>query len=177
MSVADERERLRAPAYHEAGHAVAAHMQGYRLRAVSIVATQGRLGYCRLASPGLETLLERAPRGRGLTPTHAVHLHALVVISLSGSAALRLAGLSVGSESDDVTARRLIQRLLGVNLGEQESGDRLLARLTGEAETLLRTHWNAVERVAEALLWFRALSGQRVHDLVDSVAESRPASS
>src|SRR3954467_12752704 len=109
-----ERARLRPAAYHEVGHAVAAHLLRFTLRAISIVPGAGYAGRCsvdELHSEAVVPGLEETPRRD----------EELAVVAAAGRAAQRLIGI-VGGEIEGGRADTR-DGVLVAQIGRRVAGD------------------------------------------------------
>lgn len=158
------RAQLRATAFHEAGHAVAAFRERIPLVRVTIAAGDGYDG---------ETIPARG-RGRSMrehedvTPYQTLRLLALVRFSLAGGIAQRRAApRSMRSHHAEEDRRRAIN---GVSLALGVDGTVLEAYVHAvrvQTEAMLNgPWWNAVEALAAALLEENTLRGEEAESII-----------
>lgn len=156
MNVPTEPEQQQVPdleraAYHEAGHAVAAHILGLQVMEVSVelsvTGSDGqRWGHCRCTP---------SPDGNEYATVHsageaAVFLHCGVREPIDEDA-LRVVGIAHSQFGDD-------PQRVGTFIDEVQL----------EAQGILERHWAAVQAIATALLRYRTLHGQRAKEIIDS---------
>ena len=138
-------------AYHEAGHAVAAHVLGIEVKSVSIVEEEGTLG--RSISP-----LPRDfdPYAQGAEEVMRSHL----VVGVAGAASEELlTGKLLSIKGKDLEgATKLLMSLAAVGAQTQEDGE--WARK--KAKSTLRYNWESVRALAEALLEHRELDREQI---------------
>ena len=136
-------------AYHEAGHAVIAHLYGIGVERLSIVPRAGT-GAPRATAP--------APAS-GTRGQIAAVLGGGIANDLHGDSGAFRAG-----EQDRARARALA--LDGA--GDATRADALLEEVRRETNTRLREPetWARVEAVAQALLWERTLAGENLRVLL-----------
>lgn len=139
--------------YHEAGHAVVAHLLGRRVTSVSAMSDDdlaaGRAGFTSYAPVDLS-------RARRAT------IERSIVIALAGGIAERLMDPAApGEDADDLARIAVWSRLVsGVDPTE----------LRSRSEKLVREHWPAVEAVADALVWDDHLDGRALRAVLRGVA-------
>jgi len=154
-------------AFHEAGHAVMAHLCGRRLTQVEIDGDRHRSGSC--------TFLQHDPDPEeavdSLVP--GVHLERELLCLCAGMVCEQIlcdeepcSGADFDEHSRDIGQ--------AIHLALQVVGrcDRVLPYLEAVHEhvrELMQRHWQAVEALAAELLAHRRLPGFRVHRLVTSV--------
>jgi hypothetical protein len=167
----------RASAYHEAGHAVAAHVLGLPIVGVDIVLRPDESGEASgtcLIKPwaplsGLEGQAKQLARDQLVK-------HQLVLL-LAGPAAQRLYAPRSrirSSGSRDYKEAGVLAGLAGY-IGAR---DALLHWGAIEARELVRLHSHLVESVAEALLEHKELDGDRAREIIeDAEAVMRDAAS
>lgn len=153
-----------ATAYHEAGHAVAAHLVGIRVLSAGIEPAEGFLGLVAHEGVGAE-LLAVAQGSAPLTLALRARLEAHVLMLLAGSIAEhRQRGRRdhIGSSQDHARALDWLERVSGT----PAEAEAYAAWLGHRAEGLLTLGWAEVERLAAALLEQGSLAGETVHALV-----------
>lgn len=150
-------------AYHEAGHAVAAHSLGGMIHRVSIVSTERYEGVC-------EFHLTRVFQSYSAHPV-INQLTCQIVISLAGPAAqARFAPESCEPEhpqDDHLNAREFmvpLAGLLGHSLPDFTHYESLADRFVSAPENEV-----AIEALAEALCRCRRLSGTKAAGIIDEV--------
>jgi hypothetical protein len=166
-----EGER-RAAAYHEAGHAVADYVLGWRLRRVTIRPRRYALG--RTVRGGRRG--EAHPKGFSGKRYRRWLAEADCVSSLCGPVAERVAaGREPFLTPDAAGKRRLTPGGDWERVGRvltalaQESGEPLAGvagRVTERAAVLLGTHVSAVRALAEALLVGRTIRGAEAERII-----------
>jgi len=143
-------DSLENVAHHEAGHAVAAHVLGCRIKSCS-------------CTEGTEDTLGSMPYSRGLHPQGIEWLRTRSVISQAGPAASHIGGfLATGDEHDwwDTYWRhwRAVEDLAWTGSFERWLAD---AKLT--AGDIVRQHWQGVQRLAGVLMERGCVPGPLVH--------------
>ena len=154
---------LASIAYHEAGHAVVMLGLGFPVASVSIVPEADTLGRVVPAVPPPAAAPEPP-----LTTTQLALVHMAAAITfVAGAEAERLAGyVPAGCESDVESADGVEDRVWDLT-GVEPWRWRHIAR--HEAERYLVANWQAVERLAAALLVERALSGERAREVAGAL--------
>lgn len=158
-------KQLIATAYHEAGHAVAAHFLELPLRRATIVPNEeeGTAGHV-LYRPLPQRLREALAYGRP-TPAQRVRAENQVISAFAGPIAeRRYYGRRnlVGASSD-------YQQIADFLFALSASDDEVTAYanwLEQRAISLIETRWRAVEAVATALLERQTLSGSEVQGVI-----------
>jgi hypothetical protein len=171
-------------AYHEAGHAVAAHCLGREVIAMSIVpdmASAGRVTY----TPAYDSVLELEIAPGIAKPLHEALdglLEQDAVILLAGSVAAHCVAASlaangiapdaagISGESADIENALAIAAWVGYD-GEQ--AEDYVCRAGLRAAALLRTHWPAVQGLASALLRLREIDGRLAMEIIQSSPAAR----
>jgi hypothetical protein len=159
-------------AYHEAGHAVVAHMLGYRLLGISIDSdVEGKLGHS--GSDVLPESLKQSKNWRQdvVTPEEWTAASDDIVIHLAGATAEELLqGREYVMDPDDPRSSdetevigRLV-RMCGTNCDAQNN---LLADSLVRGRVIVKDHWEKIDDVAKALLEQRTLSGPETEELID----------
>lgn len=154
-------------AYHEAGHAVMAHLVGQIVTAVEIVGDEEHSGsVCSLRFGGQPT------SGESLAEARTLETRILCLVA-GGAAEDILTGERRPRESDgDLDeAARLALRLVE----EWHQVVPMLDEARDGAVDVLRNHWEAVEALALRLLVHRRLSGEEVRRLIEAVGRRRPS--
>lgn len=153
---------LVASAYHEAGHAVMAHLCGQHLTQVEIIGDEEHSG-------SVSSLRLRDEPEMGEEPglrTAAVEARILCVCAGIASEQMVTGTLDWDEGSEDVDAAvRLAMRIVG-------DCERVLVYLEEareHAEFVLRRHWAAVETLANALLLHRSMTGQQVRAILEPI--------
>lgn len=165
MARARRRDRARErTAYHEAGHAVMAHVCGIPVKRVSIVEDDEALGH-------MLGQWERwiAEIDYNVTPMREIRLHKHIMVALAGAAATAIhANYATwrGAGQDLINAAGLADYITG---GPEET-DALVRWLWIRARTKLEgpPTWAKVEAVAQALLAQEQLSGRAFRAVLDS---------
>lgn len=142
-----------ATAYHEAGHAVVALALDRPVHRVSVLPNRERLGQCEF--------------GKGVSRPSEDWIEREILISLAGMAAeAKHTGTYGFAEAD--RDLRYVRRLV-LKRTSKRAAERYERRLLAKVEYLLAddAHWNAVERIAAALLKHGAISGRAARHLFD----------
>jgi len=144
-------------AYHEAGHAVVALIQGRDVHRVSILPNKSRLGQCDLK--------------KGTTRAAKDWLETEVLILLAGAAA---EGRISGQYCWKGAARdlRQVRALTLSRAGSEHQAERLERRYLEKVESLLSAaeNWLAVELLAADLIQRRTISGRAARYHVEQAA-------
>jgi ATP-dependent Zn protease len=156
---------LRATAYHEAGHAVAAIHQRIPLHGVTIKPEGDSLGRTTHAN-----LLKNRHIDWDASAANERRMERQVAMSLAGPAAEqrfrsrhRLRKFNSEQSRDDYDeAIGLIDRFTGSNNQTQ----RRLDEFQAHASAFVRDHWNEIRAVAEALLHRTRLSSQAIRRVI-----------
>ena len=152
---------LMASAYHEAGHAVMAHLCGQHLTQVEIIGDEEHSG--SVSSLRLRDEPEMGEEGLGLR-TAAIEARILCVCAGMVSEQMVSGSRHWDEGSEDVDeAVRLAMRVVG----DCERVMVYLEEAREHAEFVLRRHWAAVETLANALLLHRSLVGQQVRAILE----------
>jgi len=158
MMTADCKITARGTAYHEAGHAVVACSMGFTVNEVSIIRSEGNLGYCTAPFP-----LEFPP---GFSIENLSDLiRSLAVCYFSGGLAEKMATGSydaVGSDPDNHNAISILSCIAG-------SGEEIQVHIDKAQETahrILQQRWQAVVVLAEELLRKEKINGDEVSELI-----------
>jgi uncharacterized protein YjbI with pentapeptide repeats len=177
-----QAEKLKALAYHEAGHAIAAHVLGIRFTAVTIVPSERYQGCLKIEPSGWKNWVR--PGGcDGLTREQAERQ---ILIYLAGSAAERLVNPEKGGGSwvDDLEASFLVHEILGESVAwrsrsVQRAWKQAIASYLDYmrclAEELIHSHRRAVRALAKALLTDQEIDAARVGEII-TAAVPRPKS-
>lgn len=151
-------------AYHEAGHAVACHVQGMRLKSVSITPGDSYLGSVR-TSYDLTTYANPHPE---LEADIRSKVEREIIVAYAGQIAeARVRGEynKPGAVHDDQVA---LEQALPLVHGDQNEVGALLRRLFGRSKSLIEEprNWTAVETLAEELLKESTLGGSHAHAII-----------
>ena len=143
-------------AYHEAGHAVAAHVLGIEVEDVSIVEDHSSLG--RSISPLPEDFDPYAEGAEEIMKSH-------LVAGVAGAASEELLSGELSSiTGDDLEGTtKLLMSLAGIGAQRQEDGQWVLER----AKSILRDNWGSVQALAEALLQHEELDREQIRAVLD----------
>jgi Peptidase family M41 len=164
--------RREAVAYHEAGHAVVAHMLGHQVRRVSIApksGSEGRVSWRNpIKNPSVRGKLEYGSEADLDRVRYRID-HAIIVSMAgafaqkrhnprsgwrySGSGAAR--GESLLKGSDDQQALALMSRVHE----DEKVRDAYWRYLEARAEALVKRYWSRIERLAITLLDREIISG------------------
>jgi ATP-dependent Zn protease len=149
----------RLTAYHEAGHAVVAHLCGRRVTRLEIVGDAEHTGACH-------SLTFPPERNRPVDPALPnVDLEARILCTCAGIVAESIVTGDTGwdeSSEDLDRAVRLSIRLLG----DCSRVVRYLEAVRSHAEDLLRYNWSSVEALAAALMQRKALNEGEIQDVL-----------
>jgi hypothetical protein len=151
---------LKAIAYHEAGHAVIAMVEGRRFIRISIIPADGVLGRVRFAP------LPRWFKPDGVIDgRHRLFIEREVLIDLAGDAALlRFKGRRDwrGSRSDIESAVGLAMRLF---CGRVLDSYMVFMRDLAMEMVAMPKNWTQIEALAATLLAEKELSEDRAHEV------------
>jgi ATP-dependent Zn protease len=161
-------DKLRAIAYHEAGHAVITVVLGLTVHNVTIVPNGDDLGACwKPGMLGYRTANRRELRS--LARDHIICLYA-------GMHAERLVDLNAPDfhgESDEMTAFDLSKRYEVFPRVLEFVGDEnhlaYLSSLRAESRRLVRRHQKVIQKVAQALLVQRELNGAETKQIIEEI--------
>src|SRR5262249_54095246 len=162
----------REVAYHEAGHAVIAHMLGYQVRRVSIAPKSGSTGHVSWRNPiknrSVKSKLQYGSEANLDRVRHQID-HVIIVCmagalaqkrhnrrsdwGYSGSGAARGEFLLKGS--DDQQVLELMSRVYE----DEKVRDAYWRYLKARAEDLVERYWPRIERLATTLLDRETISG------------------
>lgn len=160
-------------AYHEAGHAVLAHVFGRTLLAVSIASDTSTAGYT-VCAIGWHPCAADDPVGRHgpLGPDSRSRLRERAIIPLAGAIAAYLAGgnPAAGGCGEGMQVDRALE-LAALAAPTQDQADEYVSEAGLAAAVLLREYWPAVKALAATLAAGR--SGSTDHPRPH---RSRPAS-
>jgi ATP-dependent Zn protease len=149
-----------ATAYHEAGHAVAALALDRPVMKVSIQPDRERMGICFF--------------GKAVFRPSQDWLEREVLIALAGMAA---EARHTGEYDLEAAGRdlRYARELSLQRAGNERQAERLERRLLSKVEHLLEQemHWEAVTRIAAALLAQREISGRQARHLFEECLRER----
>jgi ATP-dependent Zn protease len=156
-----ERTPREATAYHEAGHAVAAWTLGYRPTTATILAAGDSAGQVRHENPfpGISLEFDGSDRTR-------LRVERAIMICFAGPVAQKryrpTSWRGWHGAADYATAAELAFRVCG----SREIASAFLKWLDLRAGSLIADHWDAVERVAAALLERGALGHEEIASLM-----------
>jgi ATP-dependent Zn protease len=162
------RRKVEFPtAYHEAGHVVAAFMQGVPVRSVTIVPDKLE-AYLGLVQHGDLT------RGVNLETDNSSRIRSriekLIVVGFAGTAAQRKydrrSWRSFHSFGDDKSAALLADAVCS----SPAASEAFLKWLAVTADDLIAAHWSDVEKIAKALVEEKTLTRARVRELLSPAA-------
>jgi hypothetical protein len=170
--------RRKAIAYHEAGHAVAAHRLGYEVMRVSIAPKSGSAGHVSWRNPiKNRSVISKLEYGSEADLDRVRHrIDHAIIVSMAGALAQkrhnprsdwRYGGSGVARDdrfllkgSDDQQALQLASQL-----HENEKVRAAYWRyLKARAEALVNHHWPEIEQLARALLHRETISGDDIHE-------------
>ena len=137
-SPATPRDRLTA--FHEAGHAVVAHLLGLTVSQVEVIGNGEDFGSCH-------TL--RLPSGEAIAREHA--LEDALLVACAGAVAECIASGAKEWDEDSHDLERAVHLALQLT-GDCEKAHALILRTRRRVRRALMRHWNAVETLAEVLL-------------------------
>ncbi|QSO55472.1 hypothetical protein JZ785_27660 (plasmid) [Alicyclobacillus curvatus] len=142
---------LRRIAIHEAGHTVMAYLQGKKSDGVSIVSGNGALGWSRYTPICTEC-------------SDIEELQKCALIAMAGFAAEKVAFTDAdlcGATNDLSEAASYSNRMFGTAVSPATKND----EWTKVGQELLRDSWDLVELIADQLIEYRELTGERVESL------------
>ncbi len=139
-----EHHRPEHTAYHEAGHAVAAHVLGAKIHGISIIGDDRVAGRTLIAFP----------------PSRYAGWRRVVTLWAGPAAEERGAGSTL--DTDLITILPLVAELVRHKGRRVPYSDRARRR----AEVLIARHWVAVDRLARGLLRHKAITGDLVHRII-----------
>lgn len=151
----------KATAYHEAGHAVAAHHCGVRVRTTTIEAQGDTSGQVEHTNPihGIRIDFDKSDRTR-------LRVERLIIVCLAGpSAQTKFHSLSWRhwhGHSDHEKATDLAMSMCG----SPEQADAFIKWLEMRATDLVELHWREIEAVAMALIAKSKISGSLIHKII-----------
>jgi hypothetical protein len=168
-------EKSRNTAYHEAGHAVAAVVQGFCVEFVTIEKSVARPG----ASQALEEVIGNTRVQYTLNQLHdPSFMNRIAVKGLAGLAADRKRGIfrdrgSIETDVDTDTAG--VYRLFHLHgVGKNEWVTRREA-LDTKADEFVTEHWKAIEKIAEKLIREKTITGAQLsEELYPFIADVQP---
>ena len=155
---------LESVAHHEAGHIVAAWLQGFKLKSVTIVPSAGYQGLASLHESNLE----------GFHPVYdnseetERKVKALAIWGLAGPAAQRIFNPKGYRHVHVEEDFRSSANILSYIAGSAEDVERKFETVHKNAERLVQDNWHHVEALAEALLKKNTLSGSEIRGLLES---------
>jgi hypothetical protein len=161
---------LRATAYHEAGHAIAAWRLRLRVSKVTVEPDEDFSGMVAHSSPFRRSHMEGLELGE-ITPSIQRRAENLMVISLAGPAAQRnFNPQSVRiyhSNSDHKAVCAILERLVEPSSDVFPAYYRLM-KLRAEALVQNDVNWSAIEILARELLQRRTLKGSALREFISS---------
>ena len=160
------RRKVEFPtAYHEAGHVVAALMQGVAVRSVTIVPDKQK------AYHGL-TRHEDLTRGVDLETDNSSRtrsrIEKMIVVRFAGAAAQRRYDRRSWRGFHSSSDYKIAARLAATVCSSPAASKAFLKWLAVTADDLIGAHWPYVEKVAKALLEEKTLSRARIEFLWNS---------
>jgi ATP-dependent Zn protease len=143
-------------AFHEAGHAVAAHVLRRKIEFVTIAKGEGRAGLARLSD---------------IRPNQWTRRERDIVVAFAGPfAEIRKYGQAkaAGVDDDLQYIRSEIDLVARARnpIASAEDVERLRTELSQRGQALVDSHWTEIEAVAFALLKYETLSGAVVKRLL-----------
>ncbi len=146
--------RLRATAFHEAGHAVMALSLGRIVLQVSIIPSKTKLGECQLQ------------KGRSKPTKDALEDDILILYAGMAAEAMLTGEYHLPGAAQDL---KFIRKLISQRAGGAKQIERLERRLLAKTENILSDSatWKAVEKIAEALLDEETISGRAARHWYD----------
>ena len=161
--------QLRATAFHEAGHAVAAYAENLRIRKATIIAERNTLGYVLNDSPsgGVQLDCDRADRAR-------LRAERAIIICLAGPVAQKRysprSWRNVDGSEDYEQAKNLAIKING----STDAANAHLKWLEIQTRDLVELRWREVEIIAEALLREQTLDQTRIQEILGPLRRSLP---
>jgi len=155
-----------ATAYHEAGHTVAAFVQGMGIHHVTIIPFAVYDGLTRTHAPGIKRLdCEK------LSPRRAERIRKQTRFSLAGDIAQRRFNpRSVRSRHAEKDRHNALEWTELLTHGDTDEAASLIESLGSETEKLIDTHWPEVTAIAEALMQRDTLIGSEVRAIIERLA-------
>lgn len=141
------RKALRATAIHEAAHAVAYLLKGCPVDAVHIQRTASDAGQC-VTSLSQVLSIPEADRG--------------VAILAGITAQRRFCARGVRRPHWESDYSTLAEIALGIAEGDELAAERWIDGRQREADEFVEKYWGAIQKVADALICRRTLTGEEV---------------
>ncbi len=150
-------QRDQLTAFHEAGHAVVAHLLGLTVSQVEIVGDGEKLGSCHT---------QRFSRMEAIAREHA--LEDALLVACAGVVAECLVSGSERWDEDSRDLERAVHLALRLT-GDCEKAHALILRTRRRVRRALSRHWDAVEALALRLEADRRMDAGAVRTLLDGM--------
>ena len=156
------RLSTRATAYHEAGHAIAAHVLGRQIKRMTIVPNKSE-NYAGCVFFGKQPSV----KGIDTDPSPKIRRAAeqRILVSLAGLCAQRLFNPRTCRSFHGHEDFKVILLYVGHLMRENET-EPFLKWMEVRTENILRDNWKAVEVLADELIRRRELTGQEAHQII-----------
>lgn len=163
-------------AFHEAGHVVALYAQGFDLGAASIGADLDFVG--RVASPIPEFLRDRLDILEYMGEGGEEYIKRQTIVALSGVKAIEILTGSVKDIDPDSETQLGGSDYSRLNLwlpllGPPDEYEAILNDLQARTDRVLQQNWNAVRKVAEALLESEDMATEEVRSVLEEAGCAR----
>lgn len=146
-------------AYHEAGHAVAAFLNGFEIEFATIKRCGDAAGMVKALPKGKLDLRNGSPHMRA-------KIESCLIMTLAGDAAQRKFAPRSSRNWQTSSDRESATDMALAVCGTGESATAYIAWLAIVTRDLIQSRWQSVERVAAALLEKETLSGQEVREAI-----------
>ena len=154
---------LAATAYHEAGHAVACRLMGAKVKSATIVPKKGEYDGRVVHESmfrGLKPDIELTGRAR-------LQIERSIIICLAGAAAQRRYNRKSWRSCHGGSDFHWVVKIVTYVCEGEAEINAFIRWLEIRTDSLIATYWDAVQRVAEALLKHKTLPGDEVVALID----------
>jgi ATP-dependent Zn protease len=160
----DEESKLKATAYHEAGHAVMAISLGRQLQKATIVPAKMNTGGSRLGAVKFE-------KGRSKNPQDLIEDEVLILLAGMVAESWFTGAYCERGAAHDL---RAVARLLESRAPTQRKFEKLMQRMIDKTEHVLGddVHRKAIDWVVEELLEKSVVSGRMVRHYLKLASQS-----